>query len=142
MSSSRHRETDGLTECVNNTFQQLLRCFSSYDGNDWTDFLHQVEFAYNASRALGFQHTTLEANFGFFSEELFIMRPSIPVSQDASERLKLLQEVHAMVRHVLRLHKDDMQARTNRRQPHTSSEETRCQLSPRASSYVDRQTRS
>jgi ribosomal protein S8 len=38
------------------------------------------------------------------------MRPSIPVSQDASERLRLLQEVHALVRSVLQVHKDEMQA--------------------------------
>jgi hypothetical protein len=40
------------------------------------------------------------------------MRPSIPVSQDATERLRMLQEIHTMVRSVLQLHKDEMQART------------------------------
>jgi hypothetical protein len=39
------------------------------------------------------------------------MRPSIPVLQDALERLKLCQEVHALVCTVLQLHKDEMQAR-------------------------------
>jgi hypothetical protein len=88
MSSNRHLETDGLTERVNNTFQQLLRCFCCHDGSDWTTLLPQVEFAYNASRALGIEHTPFEANFGFSPEEpldlLFSMRPSIPVSQDAT----------------------------------------------------------
>jgi hypothetical protein len=55
-----------------------------------------VEFAYNASRALGIEHAPFEANFGFSLEEphdmMFTMRPSIPVSQDATERLRLLQE--------------------------------------------------
>jgi hypothetical protein len=116
MSSSRHPETYGLTERVNITFQQLLRCFFCYDGSDWTTLLPQVEFAYNASRALGIEHTPFEANFGFSPEEppdlLFNMRPSIPVSQDATERLRLLQDVHTLVRSVLQLHKDEMQART------------------------------
>jgi hypothetical protein len=40
------------------------------------------------------------------------MRPSIPVSQDATKRLKLRQEAHAMVRSVLQLHNDEMQARS------------------------------
>jgi hypothetical protein len=76
-----------------------------------------VEFAYNASRALGIEHTPFEANFRFSPEEpldlLFNMRPSIPVSQDATERLlRLLQDVHTLVRSVLQLHKDEMQART------------------------------
>jgi putative transposase len=94
MSSIRHPETDGLTERVNITFQQLLRCFCCYGGSDWTTLLPQVEFAYNASRALRIEHTPFEANFGFSPEEppdlLLSMRPSIPVSQDATERLRLL----------------------------------------------------
>jgi hypothetical protein len=88
MCSSRHPKTYGLTERVNNTFQQLLRCFCCYDGSDWTTLLPQVEFAYNASRALGIEHTPFEVNFGFSPKEsldmLFSMRPSIPVSQDAT----------------------------------------------------------
>jgi hypothetical protein len=67
--------------------------------------LPQVKFAYNASRALGVEHTPFEANFAFFPEKpldlLLNMRPSIPVSQDASERLRLYHEVHALVRLVL-----------------------------------------
>jgi hypothetical protein len=43
---------------------------------------------------------------------MFSIRPSIPVLQDTSERLKLLQEVHAWVRPVLPLHTDEMQARS------------------------------
>jgi hypothetical protein len=112
MSFSRHPETNGLTERVNITFQELLRCFCCYDGSDWTALLPQVEFAYNASRALGIEHTPFEANFGFSHKEPPDMRPSIPVSRDASWRLRLLQEIHAMVRFVLQLHKDEMQART------------------------------
>jgi transposase InsO family protein len=106
MSSSRHPETNGLTERVNITFQKLLRCFFCYDGYDWMTLLPQVEFAYNASRALGLEHTPFEANFGLSPEEppdlLFSMRPLIPVSQDASHRLRLLQEVHTLVRSVLK----------------------------------------
>jgi hypothetical protein len=104
MSSSRHPETDGLTERVNNTFHHLRRCFCCSDGSKWTDLLPQVEFAYNVFRALGVEHTPFEANFGFSLEEppnlLFIIRPSIPISQDALERLRLLQEVHALVSSV------------------------------------------
>jgi hypothetical protein len=115
-SSSRHPESDGLTERVNNTYQQLLRCFSCYDGSHWTTLLPEVEFAHNASRALGIEHTPFEANFGFSPEEppdqMFSMRPSIPVSQDATERLRVLQDVHDLVTSVLQLHKDEMQART------------------------------
>jgi hypothetical protein len=116
MTSSRHPETNGLTERVNNIFQQLLRCFCCYDGPYWTALLPQVEFAYIASRVLGIEHTPFEANFGFSPEKpldlLFSMRPSISVSQYATERLRLLQKIHALVRSVFQLHKDEMHART------------------------------
>jgi hypothetical protein len=78
--------------------------------------LLSVESAYNATNALGIERTTLETNFGFSHQEppylLFRMRPSIPISQDASERLRLIQEIRALVHSVSQLHKDEMQART------------------------------
>jgi hypothetical protein len=56
--------------------------------------LPQAEFAYNATRALGIEHTPFEAHFSFSPKEpphmLFNMRPSIPVSLDDTYRLKLL----------------------------------------------------
>jgi hypothetical protein len=78
--------------------------------------LSQVEFVYNANRALGIEHTPSEANFGLSHEEppnlLFSMRHLFPVSHDALERLRLLNEVRALVRSVLQVHKDEMQARS------------------------------
>jgi hypothetical protein len=115
MSSSRHPKTDGLTERVNTTFQQLLRCLCCYDGTDWTNLLPQVNFAYNASRALGIEHTPFEASFGFSLGEppdlQFNTRPSISFSQDASQRLKLLHYVHILIRSMLPLHKYEMHER-------------------------------
>jgi hypothetical protein len=100
-------------ERVNNTFQHILRCLFCYDGTSRTNMLPQVEFACNTTRALGMEHTPFEANFGFSPKDppylLFSMQPSISVSRGARERLKLLQEVHALV-HVI-VHKDEMQAR-------------------------------
>jgi hypothetical protein len=40
---------------------------------------------------------------------LFSMRP-LQSPQDAKERLKLLHELHTLVRSVLQVHKDEMQA--------------------------------
>jgi hypothetical protein len=107
---------------------------------NWTYLLPHVEFAYNASRALGIEYTPFGANFGFSPEEpidlLFSMRPSNPVSQDASERLKLLQEVHAMVRAGYNCIRTKCKLVQNRREPHSLSKETRCQLLQQTSSYV------
>jgi hypothetical protein len=70
-----------------------------------------VEFAYNASRALGIEHTPFEANFGFPLEE-----PLICYSEcDLLFRFRKTRHsdyMNALVRSVLQLHKDEMQART------------------------------
>jgi hypothetical protein len=44
--------TAGLSSRVNDTFQQLLRCFCWYDSSNKTNLVIEVEFAYNARRAL------------------------------------------------------------------------------------------
>jgi hypothetical protein len=93
MSSSRDPETDELTEGVSTMFQQLLRCFCCCDGSNWIDLMHEVEFAYNASCALGIERTSFEARFGLSHEEphdlVFSMRPSIP----SSRRVKTVKTV-------------------------------------------------
>jgi hypothetical protein len=118
MSSSRHQETDGLSERVNITLQQLLRCLCCYLLLDLTGQTCCLKWNLRTmlSRALGIEHIPFVAYCGFSLEEppnfLFSMRPSIPVSQDASGRLRLLHELHALVRSVLQLLKDEMQARS------------------------------
>jgi hypothetical protein len=76
--------------------------------------LPQVEFSYNASRALDIEHTPFKANYGFSPEEhpdlLLPMRPSIPISTFASERLQQLCEVHELSTFVIQARMDDMQA--------------------------------
>jgi hypothetical protein len=112
----RHLETDGLTERVNNTFQQLMRCFCCYDVSNWANLLPKVKFAYNATRGLGIEHSPFEVHFDVSQEEpldlLFNIRPSISVAQDASKRLSLLRELHYVERTVLHVRKDEMQARS------------------------------
>jgi hypothetical protein len=144
MSSSRHPEIDGLTERVNNTFQQVLRCFCCYDGSDWTALLPHVEFAYNASRALGVEHTPFEANFGFSPEEppylSFRMRPSIPfhkTRKSASDCYRKYIHRYALCHSYTKMRCKHAQHRLQR---HTSSEETRCHLLQQTSFYVKNQT--
>jgi transposase InsO family protein len=47
LSSAYHPETDGQTERTNQTPEQYLRCFISYQQDDWSQLLHLAEFAYN-----------------------------------------------------------------------------------------------
>jgi len=49
ISSSRHPETNGQTECANRTIEDMLRAYVSLLDNDWDEYLVPAEFAYNNS---------------------------------------------------------------------------------------------
>lgn len=112
MSSGQHPETDGLSERVNRTTQELCRAFCAYDGSNWAEWLPYVEFSYNATVTLGIEHSPFEATYGFTPEvpadTLFPMRPTIPISLDAQDRIKDIRAIHEAVRSILTLHKDEM----------------------------------
>uniref|UniRef100_A0A8C5M421 Gypsy retrotransposon integrase-like protein 1 n=1 Tax=Leptobrachium leishanense TaxID=445787 RepID=A0A8C5M421_9ANUR len=48
LSSSHHPQTNGQTERVNQQLEQYLRCYSSYQQDNWSDLLPTAEFAYNS----------------------------------------------------------------------------------------------
>jgi len=47
LSTAFHPQTDGQTERVNRTMEQMLRMFVNSAQDDWDEFLPLVEFAYN-----------------------------------------------------------------------------------------------
>jgi hypothetical protein len=48
-STSFHPQTDGQTERQNQTMEQYLRAYSSYEQDNWVDLLPLAQFAYNNS---------------------------------------------------------------------------------------------
>jgi hypothetical protein len=144
MSSSRHPEKDGLTERVNSTFQQLLHCFCCYDGYDWTTLLPQVEFAYNASRALGIEHTPFEANFGFSLEEppdlLFTMGPQFRFRKTQQSGNDCYMKYILWYILCYNYTRTRCKRAQNHLQRHTSSKEKRCQSLHETFFYVDNLT--
>lgn len=65
LSSSRHPETDGQTERVNQILEQYLRCFINFQQDDWVDILPLVEFSYNNAHHTSTGMTPFYANYGF-----------------------------------------------------------------------------
>jgi hypothetical protein len=49
-STAYHPETDGQTERVNRTLEQVLRAYVGYRQDDWDRWLSMVEFAYNNAK--------------------------------------------------------------------------------------------
>ena len=49
MSTAFHPQTDGQTERMNRTLEDMLRAFVSYKQDDWDKYLAAAEFAYNSA---------------------------------------------------------------------------------------------
>ena len=45
LSSGYHPQTNGQTECTNQTLEHYLRCFNNHQLDDWVDFLNFSYFA-------------------------------------------------------------------------------------------------
>ena len=97
LSSGYHPETNGQTERTNQTLEHYLRCFINYQQDDWVDFLHLAEFAYNNSVHSSTGYSPFFANTGSHPRWTMTKHPEVPLS-----RLSRLQEVHATILHNLR----------------------------------------
>lgn len=65
MSSTAHPQTDGQTENKNQFLEQYIRCFTSYQQDDWVDLLPTAEFALNSSQSASTGISPFYANYGF-----------------------------------------------------------------------------
>ena len=64
LSSAFHPQTDGQTERVNQTLEQYLRCFLSYNQDNWVSLLPLAEFAYNNANNASTGVSPFFANYG------------------------------------------------------------------------------
>lgn len=65
LSTAYRPQTDGQTEIVNGWLGQYLRSYSSYQQDDWADFLPLAEFAYNAAEHASTKVSPFFAMYGF-----------------------------------------------------------------------------
>lgn len=65
LSTAYHPQTDGQTERVNQTVEQYLRIFTSYNQDDWDILLPQASFHYNNTLHSATRLTPFFANFGY-----------------------------------------------------------------------------
>jgi hypothetical protein len=101
LSSSYHPQSDGQTERTNQTLEQYLRCFINYQQDDWVDFLHFAEFAYNNSVHSSTGYTPFFANIGYHPRWMMVEHPETSKSPAVEDRLRQLQEVHvALSQHL------------------------------------------
>lgn len=97
-----HPKTDGLTERTNQTLESYFRAFSSYQQDDWVDYLPLAEFAFNNSTNTSTNVTPFFANLGYHpSFDVTLTLESInPAAEELANRLDIIhQELRAELAH-------------------------------------------
>jgi len=65
LSTACHPESDGQTERVNQTLEQYVRSYCSYQQDDWVSLLPFAEHVYNTSMSESTKASHFEINYGF-----------------------------------------------------------------------------
>ena len=101
LSSGYHPETNGQSDHTNQTLEKYLRCFINYQQDDWVDFLHLAEFAYNNSIHSSTGYSPFFANTDCHPRWMMTAHPEVPTNPAIEDRLSHLQTVHATILHNL-----------------------------------------
>ncbi|CEP01920.1 hypothetical protein PBRA_008863, partial [Plasmodiophora brassicae] len=116
LSSSRHPESDGQTERVNQILEQYLRCYVSYMQDDWLQLLPMAEFAYNNADHSATGMSPFFANYGFHPR---VTEPRPRNGQvcnpAADERAEFLEKVRRYLKGQLQRAVDAMKRSADRR---------------------------
>jgi hypothetical protein len=68
LSTAYHPESQGQVESNNKWLEMHLHIFSVYHQDDWADFLHMAEFAYNNHHHLSIRMTPFYANYSYHTD--------------------------------------------------------------------------
>lgn len=100
LSTAFHLQSDGQTERVNQILDQYLRCFSSYQQDNWSDLLPSAEFAYNNATQDSTKMSPFFANYGYHPRSKILIPTTTKVPR-AEERIEDLDAINAALREEL-----------------------------------------
>jgi hypothetical protein len=95
--SGYHPEGDGQTERTNQTLEQYLRCYVSYQQDNWSNLLPLAEFAYNNAPSATTGVSPFFANKGYHPN--VTVHPERDVTSQRARQFAVdLDELHAELR--------------------------------------------
>ena len=104
--SGYHPEADGQTEHANQTLEQYLRIYCSYQQDNWSELLPIAEFAYNNAPNASTGISPFFANKGYHPN--INVHPEYDLSSDWARHFVVnLEELHTFLREQI----TDAQAR-------------------------------
>lgn len=95
LSTANHPQTDGQTERMNRTLEEMLRSFVGPFHNDWDKYLVACEFAYNSSKQASSGVSPFYVNYGFEPTVPLTVLSGTPVSSDNDSANQYLDRIHA-----------------------------------------------
>lgn len=101
LSSGYHPESDGQSERTIQTLEQYLRCFASYQQDNWPELLPLAEFAYNNTVHSSTGQTPFFALTGSHPRWTFEAVIPCPTNPAAVDRAQQLQQQHDDLRQQL-----------------------------------------
>ena len=91
MSTAYHPQTDGQTERMNWTLEEVLRSYVQPHQRDWSKHLIAIEVAYNDSRQESTQVTPFYLQHGFHPKmlsDIGVMDDTTPAARDFLAKIK------------------------------------------------------
>ena len=96
MSSGHHAETDGQTERMNRTLEDMLRHYTNFNMNNWVNLLPAVLFAYNSAKNASTGHSPFYLTHGFepkSARDLCIPDSTVPATKEYLENIRTAQSM-------------------------------------------------
>lgn len=113
VSTAYHPETDGQTERVNQTLEQYIRIYCTYQQDDWVQWLPLAEFAYNNADHASTGTSPFRANYGF--DPPLELQVGLSDSRPGGMFAYDLNKVHDMVKATLHKSQEDQKRYADRK---------------------------
>jgi transposase InsO family protein len=120
LSTSYHPQTDGQTERINSIWEQLVRNFVNYLQDDWEDYNHLLEMAYNNAVHSGLKCSPWFASKGYNPRIDFLVKPGLTSEpKDIGKWLSRIKSVQKTLHDLLETAQDDYKRFADRRRLET-----------------------
>jgi len=116
LSTAFHPQTDGQTERMNRTLEEMLRIYATYQQNTWDEYLAAVEFAYNNSKQGSTGFTPFELDCG--------QHPHTPTTLATKTKVAAAEDFLNHWENIIKLAKDTLML-SQQRQSHYANKHRR-----------------